>query len=284
MSAQTTTEAQVHAAGTVLLPAPTAWPIIFAFGTTLLFAGMVTTAPVSILGAILFLFGCVGWFRDIFPHEKHEAVPIVETVVPITTSRTGVAQVEFITQEVNRARLPLEIYPVSAGLKGGLAGCAAMAILAEIYGIVSGHGIWYSINLLSAGFFPEYDTVEQLSAFHLDALLIATAIHVITSVVVGLLYGATLPMFPRRPILLGGVIAPLLWSGLLHSTIEVLNPVLNRRIDWLWFAISQVGFGIVAGIVVSRQERVRTWQHMPFLIRAGTHMAGAIDEKPRGDR
>ena len=149
---------------------------------------------------------------------------------------------------------------------------------------ICGHGIWYPINLLSAGFFPGNDTVERLSTFHLESVLVATVIHVFTSVVVGLLYGATLPMFPRRPILLGGIIAPLLWSGLLHSLIQFLNPVLNRRIDWLWFAISQVGFGIVAGIVVSKQERVRTWQHMPFLIRAGTHVAGAIPEKPREDR
>jgi hypothetical protein len=35
----------------------------------------------------------------------------------------------------------------------------------------------------------------------------------------------------------------------------------------------------VAGIVVSRQERVRTWQHVPFAIRAGVEAPGAMDEK-----
>ena len=85
--------------------------------------------------------------------------------------------------------------------------------------------------------------------------------------------------FPRRPILLGGVIAPILWTGLLHSILEALDPVLNQRIDWLWFVISQIGFGVVAGIVVSRQERVRTWQYLPFAVRAGIEAPGAIDEK-----
>jgi hypothetical protein len=281
MSAETTRE---HPPGTVILPAPTAWPIIFAFGTTLLFAGMVTTVTVSILGVILFLFGAVGWFRDVFPHEKHEAVPIDETVVPITTSRPEIAQVQWSTHDVNRARLPLEIYPISAGLKGGLAGCVAMTVLAELYGILKGYGIWYPINLLAAGFFPGDNTIEKLSAFHMEALLIASVIHLLTSVVVGLLYGAALPMFPRRPILLGGIIAPLLWSGLLHSTIQVINPILNSRIDWLWFAVSQVAFGIVAGFVVSKQERIRTWQHMPFLVRAGTQMTGTMQEKNPEDR
>jgi len=57
-----------------------------------------------------------------------------------------------------------------------------------------------------------------------------------------------LPMFPRRPILLGGLIAPVLWSALVHTFIEVIDPLLNRQIDWVWFVLSQVGFGIVAGI------------------------------------
>ena len=48
-----------------------------------------------------------------------------------------------------------------------------------------------------------------------------------------------------------------------------MNPVLNQRIDWFWFVLSQVGFGIVAGIVVSRQERIRTWQRLPLAVRAG---------------
>ena len=91
-------------------------------------------------------------------------------------------------------------------------------------------------------------------------------------------------MFPRRPILLGGVIAPVLWSGLIHSVLEFLNPVLNHRIDWPWFVVSQVGFGIVAGIVVSRQQRVRTWQHLPFAIRAGIEAPGAMDERNGEDR
>jgi hypothetical protein len=55
--------------------------------------------------------------------------------------------------------------------------------------------------------------------------------------------------------------------------------VLNKRIDWLWFVISQVGFGIAAGIVVSKQQRVRTWQHLPFGVRAGMEAPGAMDER-----
>ena len=263
----------------VLLPSPTAWPIVLAFGLTLVFAGLVTSASVSILGAIFMVAGCVGWFREVLPHEKHESVPIVEPVPTAETRRPRVARVEWKTQELHRARLPLEIYPISAGVKGGLAGSVAMAILAVLYGIISGHGIWYPINLLSAGFFPARMTTEQIAAFHWDALMIATVLHLICSSLVGLLYGAALPMFPRRPVLLGGVIAPVLWSGLIHSILDALDPVLNQQIDWLWFVISQIGFGVVAGVVVSRQQRVRTWQYLPFAVRAGIEAPGAMNEK-----
>jgi hypothetical protein len=272
-------ELQHRVPGMIELPAPTAWPIILAFGLTLVFAGMVTSASVSILGAILTIAGCVGWFRDVLPHEKHESVPVAEKVPAVATRRPQVARVKWITQELHRARLPLEVYPISAGVKGGLAGSVAMAVLAVLYGIISGHGIWYPINLLSAGFFPARVTTAQIAAFHWDALMAATIVHLICSLLVGLLYGAALPMFPRRPILLGGVIAPILWSGLLHSILEALDPVLNQRIDWLWFVISQIGFGIVAGIVVSRQVRIRTWQYLPLAVRAGLEAPGAMGEK-----
>src|ERR1700723_1933329 len=264
---------------TIDLPAPTAWPIILAFGLTLVFAGLVTSVSVSLLGTIFALAGCVGWFRDVLPNEKHESVSVAEKTPAVATSRPQVVRVEWMTQELHRARLPLEIYPISAGVKGGLAGSVAMAVLAVLYGIVSGKGMWYPINLLAAGLFPERWTIAQISAFHWNALIIATIIHLVGSSLVGLLYGAALPMFPRRPILLGGVIAPILWTGLIHSILEALDPVLNQRIDWLGFGISQIGFGIVAGLVVSRQERVRTWQYLPFAVRAGIEAPGAIDEK-----
>jgi hypothetical protein len=266
-------------APTIELPAPTAWPIVLAFGFTLVFAGLVTSSSVSILGAILAVAGCVGWFREVLPHEKHESVTVAEKVPVVATSRPQVARVAWMTQELHRARLPLEIYPISAGIKGGLAGSVAMAVLAVIYGIVSGHGMWYPINLLSAGFFPARTTIEQIAAFHWDALIIATIVHLLCSVLVGLLYGAALPMFPRDPILLGGAIAPVLWSGLLHSVLEAINPVLNQRISWFWFVISQIGFGVVAGVIVSRQARVRTWQFLPFAVRAGIEAAGRVDER-----
>src|SRR6267143_2852086 len=269
--------------GSIELPAATAWPIVLAFGFTLVFAGLVTSASVSMLGAVFTVAGCVGWFREVLPYQKHESVPVVEKAPAVATNRPQVARVEWITQELHRARLPLEIYPISAGVKGGLAGSVAMAVLAVLYGIISGHGMWYPINLLSAGFFPARSTTAQISAFHWDALIIATIVHLICSLLVGLLYGAMLPMFARHPILLGGVIAPVLWSGLLHSIMNILNPVLGSHIDWIWFMASQFAFGVIAGLVVVRQSRVRTRENMPFALRAGIEAPGIIPPRGSGE-
>jgi hypothetical protein len=272
----------VRETDTIEMPAPTAWPIVLAFGLALVFAGFVTSPSVTLLGAALAVIGGIGWFRDVLPHERHESVSVSEKASAISTTRPQVARVEWMTAELSRARLPLEIYPISAGVKGGLAGSIAMAILAITYGIISRRGMWYPINVLAAGFFPSIHAAAQLGVFHWELLLIATILHLMISLLVGLLYGAMLPIFPRRPILLGGLVAPLFWSGLVHSLLEVINPALTQQIDWTWFALSQVGFGIVAGIVVSRQHRVRTWQHLPLAVRAGFEVQGSLDENDGG--
>ena len=275
------TEATDATPNTIVLPAPTAWPITLAFGITLLSAGLVTNASLSILGAILAVTACVGWFRDVLPQEKEEIIRVKAEVPVVATSRRQVERLA-IAPELARALLPLETYPVSAGIKGGLAGSVAMAVLACLYGLLKQGSIWYPINLLAATAYSEYLRfgTASLDAFHLSSFSIAVVIHLLTSLLVGLLYGAMLPMFPRRPILLGGIIAPILWTGLLYSTLELINPLMNKHIDWLWFIASQFAFGIVAGLVVMRQERVPTEQFVPFSIRAGIEAPGMTREKP----
>jgi len=61
---------------------------------------------------------------------------------------------------------------------------------------------------------------------------------------------------------------------LLYSILGLLNPVLESHIDWFWFIASQIAFGIVAGLVVMRQHRVRTRENLPFALRAGIEASG----------
>ena len=278
-------EQSLRAPAEIKVPASTAWPLILAFGFTLMFAGLLTSASVSALGVVLAVAGCVGWFREVFPHEHEETVPVVFEEHRITTERRVVERVP-VAPDLVRAWLPIETYPVSAGIKGGLAGGVAMAVLACAYGLLKAGSIWYPINLLAATVYAESLKLgpAQLNSFHADSFAIALVLHGIGSVFVGLLYGAMLPMFARRPIVLGGLIAPVLWSGLLYSIMQLLNPLLASRINWFWFTASQIGFGVVAGFVVVRQERVSTRENLPFFVRAGVETPGIVPPRESGEK
>src|ERR1700716_74761 len=167
-------ETQEAAPGTVNLPAATAWPIILAFGITLLFAGLLTSPSVSILGAILAVTGCVGWFRDVLPHEREEAVEVKVEAAVVSTLRREVERLP-VAPDLPRPLLPLETYPVSAGIKGGLAGSVAMAVLACLYGLLKQRSIWYPINLLAATASAQsfHFSMASLNEFHLSSFSLA---------------------------------------------------------------------------------------------------------------
>jgi hypothetical protein len=262
----------------VVLPAPTAWPFVFAIGTALIFSGLLTNVSVSLLGFVLWIFGAVGWFGQVLPHEHLEEVPVVpEEAVAVPEPAPEVARLH-VAAAVPRAWLPLKIYPVSAGVKGGLAGGVAMALLAMLYGLIFFHSIWYPINLLAGSLYaaPAVPSMEVLMEFHPGWLLFALAMHITMCLLVGLLYGAMLPMLPTRPIVLGGIIAPLLWTGLLYQILGFVNPLLDEKIDWVWFTASQVAFGVVAGLVVVRHNKVWTTENLPLAVRAGLEAPGIM--------
>ena len=257
----------------VVLPVPTVWPMVLALGVSLAIAGMVTHWVVSLLGVVLVLRSVVGWFFEVLPHEHHASVPVNGDEIVISTTRTGHEQLS--TDPQHRKLLPVETFKIGAGIRGGIAGGIAMVVPAAAYGLLRYHSLWYAGNLLAAGGFVSWagESNEFLSQFHLMGLLAAFGIHALTSVLVGLLYGAMLPMFPRKPILTAGFVAPFLWTGILYSALGVISPILNARIDWLWFVLSQIAFGLVCGFVVNLQEKVRTPQFraLPFAVRAGLH-------------
>jgi hypothetical protein len=257
------------------VPASTPWPLVLAVGFTLICAGLLTSVSVSVLGAVLAVAGCAGWFREVLPCAHEVVVSVAPDDVPVITKRRVVDRLPIAPDQI-RAWLPLRTHPISAGLKGGLAGGVAMAVLACAYGVLKTGSIWLPINLLAASVYSQSLILgaSQLNAFHADSFAIALGIHALVSTTVGLLYGAMLPMFARRPILLGGLIGPVLWSGLLYSMLSLLNPLLESHIDWLWFVASQVAFGIVAGLIVVRQPRVPTRENVAFAIRAGVEAPG----------
>jgi hypothetical protein len=267
--------------GVIQLPAPTAWPMVLALGISLMLAGMVTHWAISLLVVLMALPAIVGWFFQVLPHEHHVNVDVHADVYEIKSTRQTLAHLPL--DERHRKLLPLETFNVMAGVKGGIAGGLAMMVPAALYGLIRYHSVWYAVNLLAAGGFVSWagESNAFLAEFHLRGLLAASAIHGLTSVLIGLLYGAMLPMYPKKPILTAGFLAPFLWTGILYSALGIISPILDQRIDWWWFIVSQIAFGLVAGFVVNLQVKVRTpqFRSLPFAVRAGIHVLGDEEDK-----
>ena len=185
----------------ILVPARTAWPVIAAFGITLICSGLVTHFAVSIVGVVALLCAAVGWWRDVLPEQKEELVPVS------AVERRGIAvpnsslAVDHLRIGVGRHRLriPEDFHPYSAGLYGGLAGAVAMAVVATLFGVVAQRSIWYPVNLLAAGIVPSLADapLSRLREFSDSGLIAGSIIHLVMSLFVGVLYAISLPMFPR---------------------------------------------------------------------------------------
>jgi uncharacterized membrane protein YagU involved in acid resistance len=264
---------EVHPKDSVELPAPSSWPMVLAFGITLLGAGLVTHWVVSLIGIIITGRAAIGWWHQVIPHEEHEFVPyrpLAERAVEIRTSGRSVATLRVGVGH-HRMHVPEKVHPYTAGIWGGLAGGVVMAGLACAYGLVAQHSLWYPINLLAGMVIPSLTnaSVEALRTFNGVALAVAVVAHGLISILVGVLYAVTLPMFPRRAPLWAGFLAPLFWSALIAATLDLTNPALEKRVNWLWFVLCQLGFGLVAGYVAAKTQRIDTMQNLPLLERAG---------------
>jgi hypothetical protein len=245
--------------------------MVFAFGVALLFAGMVTHWAVSATGVVIALRGVFGWWHDVIPVERHEEQPIEIALrpEPILVEARSVVRLQ-LGEGGHRRRVPEKIHPYSAGFWGGLAGGAAMAGLACLYGLIAQHSIWYPINLLAAMVIPDLGkaSLEQLRAYNGLAFLAAFAGHGVISVLVGVVYAVMLPMFPKYAPFWAGILMPLFWSGLVATTLGIVNPAMNARISWPWFVACQLGFGLVGGFVIARSTSISTMQSWSLAERA----------------
>lgn len=249
----------------VEIPANTAWPLVSALGMALTFTGFLTSWPIGAIGFILCMIGFIGWFKDCYPRSLEVELEVLPHHVPskVTTSRTINR-----SHPHHRAKLPIEIHRTPSGIIGGLAGGLAMAFTAVIASMFIHGNPWHPFNIVAATVMHSL-TESDLMTFHLSAFLISIVIQLIASILVGLVYGAILPMLPRHPIILASIVIPFIWSFLLYESMVVLNPVLDNSVNWLWFLIAQFVFGLTAGLVVSKGERIRTLQFKAFADRAG---------------
>ena len=198
--------------------------------------------------------------------------------VPITPSTRRVDHL-LPGIESHRVYIPVKVHPYSAGLIAGIFGGIGMAIIACLYGLIAYSSIWYPINLLAAVALPSLADAgpATLKAFNLMGLIVALIVHGIISSLVGLLYAAILPMMPSRfTAFWGSFLAPVLWTALIASTLKLINPALNSRIDWFWFIASQIVYGLITGYIVAHSKMVETAQPGPLHVRAGIEAPGIM--------
>lgn len=158
---------------------------------------------------------------------------------------------------VTRARRLRAVY---AGILGGIVGGVLMPVPAALWSLANGYGLWYPANLLAGMIHPGLDTLttQQLQQFDAGLTVFGLVIHVVMSLVFGVVYGLLLPRLPRvpGPMAWGGTLMPLLWTGASYGLMGVVNPVLEERVEWPWFIPAQFIFGVVASIVVVRSEEI----------------------------
>lgn len=254
---------------TLEMPAPTGWPFVMAAGITLLAAGIVTNLALTALGAAVFLIAAAAWTRLVFaPGVGVEEMALAPREMRPRTILELPGMVETLHEGMpgHRLQLPEKIHPYSAGAKGGFVGAFTMTVPALIYTLVSHHGLWYPLNLL-VGMVMQLPTspdggpdVAALEHFRLSWFVIGVVIHGVISVTLGLMYGVMLPMLPGRPMLWGGIVAPVLWTGAVYSFMGVLNPALHHAVHWPSFIASQFVYGLTVGFVVIRSEKVYVTQ------------------------
>jgi hypothetical protein len=252
-----------HNPDAVELPRPTIAPLVLALGAALLASGMLFGPAFLIVGGVIAVVGLGMWVGEMLPGRGHVHEPLVETALrprPIAAELGGVQRLGE-GMPGYRLRMPEKVHPISAGIKGGIVGGAVIPIPALIWGLVSGHGILYPANLLAGMVLPGVGTmsVAELEKFHPSFLVAAGFIHVITCLVVGLVYGVLLPTLPEipAPMAWGGLLMPLLWTAVTFLAMRVVNPVLATGVNWPWFIVSQFVFGVTAAAPIARYRGPR---------------------------
>ncbi len=155
-------------------------------------------------------------------------------------------------------RVPATVYPYSAGVYGGLLGGLAMIPVAVLYGLMSGHGIWYPLNLIAATLIRSWQqsSPQTLTDFNPAGLAVGLAIHVLMSLSLGLLFAVLLPTLPGRPLFWAFLVGPILWFGAVYAGLPLLNPIMARQIDLPSFAIANILYSLCLGYWVDRTPRV----------------------------
>src|SRR5262249_51594572 len=140
----------------VEVPRPTAAPLILALGLALVAAGVAFGLAFLAVGAAVFVVGLSIWVGQLLPGRGHIHESVAEPEYRPLPAKVAPGVVEQLRPGLPgyRLRLPEKVHPISAGLKGGLIGGLAMPLPALAWGLFSGHGLLYPVNILAGMVLP----------------------------------------------------------------------------------------------------------------------------------
>src|SRR5437870_5689465 len=152
-------------------------------------------------------------------------------------------------REDTRGGVSAHVYSLENGAIAGALGGLAMVAVAIIYGLVSGNGIWYPVNLIAAVVIRQWQSAPATQFMQFDplGLVAGITIHLVLSVTIGLLFTLLLPTLPGHPLVWAFLVGPLLWFGALLGVLPLINPVMVRYLDMPSFFAAHVVYSLVAG-------------------------------------
>lgn len=242
------------------MPEPTAIPFFAAISVAMMGVGLMTSLFISAAGVFILLVTIIYWSRIM-----NEGVG--EMMVPLVSPEYRAKAVERSSRPIAAARpghpnhrgvFPATVRPYRLGLLAGLVGCGVMAVLSMGWGWLSGHGMWYPVNLLASVVLKDLgrDSIADLSVYSQTGLMVASILHISISLLAGLAFSMLLPTLPWSPVLWGGIVIPLMWSAVVYGALSLFNPQLAPQIAWTWFVVVQVVFGLTVGGLISLGGRM----------------------------
>lgn len=133
-----------------------------------------------------------------------------------------------------------------------------MVPVAWIYGLLSGHGIWYPVNLIAATLLRSWQQAspEQLAGFNALGLALGLLLHIMVSLGLGFLFAVLLPTLPGRPEYWACLVGPILWFSAVYAVLPLLNPIMARSVDLPSFALANILYSLMLGFWVGGTPKI----------------------------